>query len=143
MKKADNNKDFLHRTILKVCKTMSKKNDLNENDPIDNNSFDSSKDKEKNTSSRNTKAKHTILKVTKLRSTLKHFSGAKIDYMKHHLKSAQKKSPDQIIFHVGAKDLVTSKDFNEIANQIVQLAKSATTDKNMVPVSRLVPRKDK
>ena len=122
---------------------MSKKNDLNENDPIDNSTSDSSKDKEKNISSRNTKARHTILKVTKLRSTLKHFSDAKIDYMKHHLKSAQKKSPDQIIFHVGTKDLVTSKDFNEIANQIVQLAKSATTDKNKVPVSRLVPRKDK
>ena len=38
---------------------------------------------------------------------------------------------------------VTNKDSNEIENEIVQLAKSAKTDKSKVAVSSLVPRKDK
>ena len=43
-------KIFLQRTVLKYCKTTSKKkkkdHDLNENDPADNNNSDSIKDKE-------------------------------------------------------------------------------------------------
>ena len=63
--------------------------------------------------------------------------------MKHYMKPTQEKSPAQIIFHIETNDLVTNKDSNEIANQIVQLAKSGKTDKNMVAISSLVPRKDK
>ena len=84
---------------------------------------------------------HTISKSGKFKHVVtKHFSGAKVDDMKHCMKPTQKKSPAQIIFHI---DLVTNKDFNEIANKIVQLAKSAKTDKNKVAISCLVPRKDK
>ena len=63
--------------------------------------------------------------------------------MKYCMKPTQEKSPAQIIFHIGTNDLVTNKESNEIANNIIQLAKSAKTDKNKVAVSSLVPRKDK
>ena len=56
--------------------------------------------------------------------------GAKVDDMKHYMEPTQEKSPAQIIFHIGANSLVTNKDTNETANKIVQLAKSAKTDKN-------------
>ena len=55
----------------------------------------------------------------------------------------QEKSPAQIIFHIDTNNLVTNKDSNEIANEIVQLTKSAKTDKNKVAISSLAPRKDK
>ena len=55
----------------------------------------------------------------------------------------QEKSPAQIIFHIGTNGLVTNKDSNEIANEIVQLAKPGKTDKNKVAISGLVPRKNK
>ena len=59
------------------------------------------------------------------------------------MKPTHKKKLAQITFHIGANDLVPNKDSNEIANEIVQLAKSAKTDKNKVAISSLVPRKDK
>ena len=63
--------------------------------------------------------------------------------MKHYIKPTQEKSPAQIIFHIGANNLVTNKDSNEIVNKIAQLSKSAKTDKNKVAISSLVSRKDK
>ena len=53
---------------------------------------------------------------------LKHFSGAKVDDVKHLMKPTQEKSPAQLIFYIGANDLVTNKESNEIENKIVQLA---------------------
>ena len=63
--------------------------------------------------------------------------------MKYCMKPTQEKSPAQIIFHIGTNDLVTNKESNEIANNIIQLAKSAKADKNKVAVSSLLPRKGK
>ena len=40
-----------------------------------------------------------------------------------------KESPAQIIFPIGTNDLLTNKDSNEIANEIVQLAKSGSNIK--------------
>ena len=163
IKKADPNKDFSSSNRFEILQENIKEidHDLNENDPIDNNS-DSSKDKEKTIWNRNTKTKapttvilgdsilrnvygNTISKATKFKKhvIVKHFSGAKVDDMKHCMKSTQEKSPAQIIFHIGTNDLVTNKDSNEIANEIVQLAKSTKTDKSKVAISSLVPRKDK
>ena len=135
--------------------------DLNENDQIDNNS-DSSMDKEKVMSKRNTKTKapatvilrdsilknaygNAVLRATKFEKhvIVKHFSGAKVDDMKHYMKLTDEKSPAQIIFHIRTNDLVTNEVSNEIANEIVQLAKSAKTDKNKVTIPSLVPIKDK
>ena len=36
---------------------------------------------------------------------IRHFSGAKIEHMKHYLKATQEKQPSQIIIHIGINDL--------------------------------------
>ena len=62
---------------------------------------------------------------------------------KHYKKPTQAKSPAEIIIHVGTKDLSSDKEPKDIANDIMQLAKSAKTDANKVAVSSILPRKDK
>ena len=58
--------------------------------------------------------------------------------MKHYMKPTQEKLPTQIIFHIGTNDLVSNKNFIEIAN-----VKSAKTDKSKVAIGSLAPRKYK
>ena len=163
MEKRDTNKDFSSPNPFEILQDDIKEidHDLNENDPIDNNS-DSSKDKDKTMSNRNPKTKapttvslgdsipknvygNTISKATKFKKhiVVKHFSGAKVDDMKHYMKheTYSRKITCSNNFHTGTNDLVTNKDSNEIANKIVELAKSAKTDKNKVAISSLVPRK--
>ena len=142
MKKADTNKDFSSPNCFEILtKDYIKEidHDLNENDQINNNP-DSSKDKEKTMSNRNTKTKapttvilgdsilknvygNTLSKATKFKKhvVVKHFSGAKVDNMKHYMKPTLEKSSAQIIFHIGTNDPVTNKDSREIANEIVQV----------------------
>ena len=143
MKKADKNKDFSSPNCFEILQDGIKENDhdLNKSDPIDNNNSDYSKDKEKTMSSRNTKTKapttailgdsklknvyeHTISKAAKFKNCKKHvvakyFSVAKVHDMKHYMKPTREKSPAQITFHIETNDLVTNKDSNEIANEIV------------------------
>ena len=154
MEKADTNKDCSSANRFKILQDDIKENDhdLNENYPIDSNS-DSGKDKEKTISNRNTKVKapttvilgesirknvygNVISKVLKFKKLVvaKHFSGAKVEGIKHCMRPAQEKSRVQIIAHIGTNTLVTNLDSNEIANEIVQLAKFAKTDKNKVPI---------
>ena len=113
MKKTDTNKDFSSPKRFQILQDDINENDhdLNENDLIDNNS-DSSKDKEKTMSNRNTKIKvpaivtlgdsilknvhgNTISKATQFKKhvIVKHFSGAKVDDMKHYMKPIQERSP--------------------------------------------------
>ena len=63
--------------------------------------------------------------------------------MKHYTKTIQEKSLTQIIFHIETNNLVTNKDSNETANEIVQFAKTSKTDKNKVTISSLVRAKTK
>ena len=72
-----------------------------------------------------------------------HFSGAKTDDMYHYKKPTQKKSPAEIITHVGTNDLPSEKEPEEIANNIINLAKSVKTEENKIAVSSILPRKDK
>ena len=58
--------------------------------------------------------------------------------MKHYMKPTQEKLPTQIIFPIGTNDLVSNKNFIEIAN-----VKSAKTGKSQVAVGSLAPRKYK
>ena len=74
---------------------------------------------------------------------VKHFSGAKIDDMKHYVKPTQEKEPAEIILHVGTNELSGNKDPDEIADEIVTLANSVKTNENRVVVSSIVPRKDR
>ena len=57
------------------------------------------------------------------------------------MKPTQEKLPAQINFQIGTNDLVTNRDSKEIANEIVQLSKSAKTDKSKIAILRLLPRK--
>ena len=96
--------------------TNENDHDLNENDLIYNNSA-SSKDKEKTMSNRNTKKKfpatvtlgdsilknvygNTISKATKFKKhiVVKHFSGAKLDDIKHYMKPTQKNILGQTVW---------------------------------------------
>ena len=64
---------------------------------------------------------------------VKHFSGAKIEDMKHYVKPAQEKQPAQIIIHVGTNDLPGNKNSDEMAknsNEIVGFANSMKTSEN-------------
>ena len=58
-------------------------------------------------------------------------------------KPTQEKSPVEIIIHVVANDSSSDKGPKDIANDIIQLAKSVKTDANKVAVSSILPRKDK
>ena len=106
--------------------------DLNENYPIVNKNSDFSKDKNKTMSNRNTKTKgpttviyygHTLSKAAKFKKhvVVKHFSGARVDDMKHDMKPTQVKSPAQIIFDIGTNALVTNKDFNKKQTKLFSL----------------------
>ena len=68
---------------------------------------------------------NTITKSVKHKKhvVVKHFSGAKIDDMKH-VKPTQEKLPAQIIIHVATNDLPDNKNSDEIASKIVEFANS-------------------
>ena len=55
----------------------------------------------------------------------------------------KKKSPGEIIIHVGTNDLPSEKEPEETANNIINLTKSVKTEENKIAVSRILPRKDK
>ena len=74
---------------------------------------------------------------------VKHFSGAKIEDMKHYVKPTQEKKPAQIIIHVGTNDLPGNKNPDEIDNEIVGFANTIKTSENNVVVSSIVSRKDR
>ena len=58
-------------------------------------------------------------------------------------KPTQEKSPAEIIIYVVANDSSSDKGPKDIANDIIQLAKSVKTDANKVAASNILPRKDK
>ena len=74
---------------------------------------------------------------------VKHFSGAKIEDMKHYVKPTQEEQPAQIIIHIGNNDLSGNKNSDEIANKIVEFANSIKTSENNVVVSSIVSGKDR
>ena len=74
---------------------------------------------------------------------VKHFSGPKIEDMKHYVNPMQEKQPPQIIIHVGTNVLPGNKNADEITNEIVKFANSIKTSENNVVVSSIVSRKDR
>ena len=73
---------------------------------------------------------------------IKHFSGAKIEDIKHYVKPTQEKQPAQITIDVGTNDLPGNKNLDEIAKEIVEFANSIKTSENNVVISSIVSRKD-
>ena len=74
---------------------------------------------------------------------VKHLSRAKIADISHYKKRTQEKLPAEIIIHMGTNDSYSDKEAKDIANDILQLSKSAKTDANKVAVSSVLPQKDK
>ena len=73
---------------------------------------------------------------------LKHFSGSTTEYMKAYIRPPLKRTPDRVIIHIGTNDLRSSQDPETIAKNIIDIAKSGTTNKNEILVSSIVPRQD-
>ena len=46
---------------------------------------------------------------------VRHFSGAKVHCMKHHLKPSLKENPDHFVLHVGTDDLDSERSSDLIA----------------------------
>ena len=62
----------------------------------------------------------TKAKKHKKHVVVRHFSGAKIEDMKHYVKPIREKQPVQIIIHIGTNDLPGNKHSDKIANEIVE-----------------------
>ena len=62
----------------------------------------------------------TKAKKHKKHVVVRHFSGAKIEDMKHYVKPIREKQPVQIITHIGTNDLPGNKHSDKIANEIVE-----------------------
>ena len=63
--------------------------------------------------------------------------------MNHDKKATQESSPAETTTHRGTSDVFSDKEQKDIANNIIQLAKSVKIDANEVAVSSILPRKDK
>ena len=73
---------------------------------------------------------------------VKSFSGATVDCMNSYVCPTIKKNPKTIILHCGTNDLSSPQAACNIAQDIIDLAKTLETGNNTVIVSGLVPRGD-
>ena len=73
---------------------------------------------------------------------VKSFSGANIEAMKSHVVPSKKYENDLVILHCGTNDLRGNETAENIAMNIIELAKEMKSDKNDVMVSGIVPRND-
>ena len=72
---------------------------------------------------------------------LKSFRGAITTQMKWHVKLTTEQNPKNIILYCGTNDINDDTDLENIAEEIVELAKSITKDCNSnVTISGIVPR---
>ena len=72
---------------------------------------------------------------------VKSFRGAITSQMKWHVKPTAEQNPKNIILHCGTNDISDDSDPQNIAEEIVELAKSILKDCNSnVTVSGIVPR---
>ena len=82
-------------------------------------------------------------KETNQRVVVKSFSGATTQDMKSYIQPTIANAPDRICLHIGTNDLTKSKTPNDVANSIVDLAKTIqSTCGAQVVLSELTTRKD-
>ena len=62
--------------------------------------------------------------------------------MESYIRSTIERAPSNVTLHCGTNDLKTSTDPEQIAENIINLAKSIKTDKSNVLISELTPRND-
>ena len=74
---------------------------------------------------------------------VKSFSGATTDCMNSHACPTIKRNPKRIILHCGTNDLRSQASAENIAEEIIELAKAIKTEGNTVFVSGLVARGDR
>ena len=70
------------------------------------------------------------------------FSGADVEAMRSHVIPSNKFENDVVILHCGTNDLRGNKSAEEIATNIINLAKEMKSEKNEVMVSGIIPRND-
>ena len=73
---------------------------------------------------------------------VKSFSGADVEAMRSHVIPSKKFENDVVILHCGTNDLRGNKSAEEIATNIINLAKEMKSEKNEVMVSGIIPRND-
>ena len=86
------------------------------------------------------KMRNLLLKNEKV--YVKSFSGATVDCMNYHVKPSLKFNPNLIILNTGTNDLRSNKSSDQIAEEIVELARSIKSDVTEIAVSGIVPRND-
>ena len=74
---------------------------------------------------------------------VKSFSGANTVGMKSYVIPSKEFENDLVILHSGTNDLRGKNSAEDIATDIIQLAKEMKTEKNEVMVSGIIPRNDK
>ena len=73
---------------------------------------------------------------------IKSFAGAKNECMSDYITPSLKYKPDVIILHCGTNDLRSEKSTEDIATEIINLAKRMKSDNNDIIISGLVERND-
>ena len=71
------------------------------------------------------------------------FHGAKTDHMNSHCILTMKRNPKRIVLHCGTNDVSNGDSPEQIAEEIVGLAKAMKNNENTVFVSSIVPRGDR
>ena len=73
---------------------------------------------------------------------IKPFSGATVDCMKSYVIPSMKFNPNVVILNTGTNDLRSNKQPEQIADDILNLARSIKLDDNEIVISGIVPRND-
>ena len=71
------------------------------------------------------------------------FSGATAQDMDDYIKPSLKFQNDLIGIHTGTNSRRTTKGAEDIANEILNLAKSIKTESNEIMISGIIPRRDR
>ena len=73
---------------------------------------------------------------------IRSFPGATVECMRDYVQPSLKFNPDAILLHCGTNDLRTDKCAEEIANNIINLAKKMKSNENEIIISSIFIRKD-
>ena len=73
---------------------------------------------------------------------VKHSAGAKVRYMKDHIKPSLREKPDHIVLHVVTNDLVSDQPLDLIAKPIADVASSMKNENHDVTVSNIIALAD-
>ena len=69
---------------------------------------------------------------------VKRFSGAKVRYLKDHMKPSLRKNPHHFVLHIGTNDLNSDRSPKLIAKSITDVASSLKNDSHDVSISRVL-----